>query len=95
MLLTSMRLQRDKLKAILTTAGKIFAELDEDKIEDCISNRAGPQNEKWSNQQKTENPTGSIHQDARKKSLAQKKFILMRGFAFEKYGPCSKNAQRN
>ena len=29
-----------------------------------------------------------------KKSLTQKKFILMRGFAFEKYGPCSKNAQR-
>ena len=59
----------------------------------CI--RAGPQNEKWSDRQKTENPTGSIHQEARKKkSLTQKKFILMRGFAFEKYGPCSKNAQR-
>ena len=29
-----------------------------------------------------------------KKSLTQKKLILMRGFAFEKYGSCSKNAQR-
>ena len=56
--------------------------------------RAGPQNEKWSDRQKTENPTGSIHKEARKKSLTQKKLILMRGFAFEKYGPCSKNAQR-
>ena len=27
----------------------------------CI--RAGPQNEKWSDRQKTENPTGSIHKE--------------------------------
>ena len=33
-------------------------------------------------------------EEARKKSLTQKKLILIRGFAFEKYGPCSKNAQR-
>ena len=59
-----------------------------------MHSRAGPQNEKWSDRQKTENPSGSIHKEARKKSLTQKKLILMRGFAFEKYGPCSKNAQR-
>ena len=59
-----------------------------------MGSRAGPQNEKWSDRQITENPTGSIHKEARKKSLTQKKLILIRGFAFEKYGPCSKNAQR-
>ena len=59
-----------------------------------ITIRAGPQNEKWSDRQKTENPTGSIHKEARKKKFDPKKLILMRGFAFEKYGPCSKNAQR-
>ena len=57
----------------------------------CI--RAGPQNEKWSDRQKTENPTGSIHKEARKKKFDQS-LILIRGFAFEKYGQCLKNAQR-
>ena len=30
-----------------------------------------------------------------KKSLTQKKLILMRGFAFEKYGPCSRMLKEN
>ena len=38
-----------------------------------MSNRAGPQNEKWSDQQITENPTGSIRMEARKKKFDQKK----------------------
>ena len=59
-----------------------------------LHSREGPHNEKWSDRQKTENPTGCIHKEARKKSLTQKKFILIRGFAFENYGPSSKNAQR-
>ena len=54
-----------------------------------LSSRAGPQNEKWFNQQITLDPTGSIHKIARKKSLTQKKLILIRGIAFEKNGPCS------
>ena len=41
-------------------------------IRDTISG-AGPQNEKWSDRQITENPTGSIHKEARKKSLTPKK----------------------
>ena len=49
--------------------------------------RAGPQNEKWSDRQITENPTRSIHKEARKKSLTQKKLILIRGIAFEKITP--------
>ena len=59
-----------------------------------MNSRAGPQHEKWSDRQKTENPTGSIHKEARKKKFDPKKLILIRGFAFEKFGPCSKNAQR-
>ena len=35
--------------------------------------RAGPQNEKWSDRQKTENPTGSIHKEVRKKKFDPKK----------------------
>ena len=52
-----------------------------------LSSRAGPQNEKWFNQQITLDPTGSIHKIARKKSVTQKKLILIRGIAFEKNGP--------
>ena len=54
-----------------------------------LSSGAGPQNEKWSDRQKTENPTGSIHKEARKKKFDPKKLILMRGIALEKNGPCS------
>ena len=38
-----------------------------------LSTRAGPQNEKWSDRQITENPTGSIHKEARKKKFDPKK----------------------
>ena len=38
-----------------------------------LDTRAGPQNEKWSDRQKTENPTGSIHKEARKKKFDPKK----------------------
>ena len=43
-----------------------------------LSTRAGPQSQKWLDQQITLNPTGSIHKKAR-----GKKFILLRGFSFE------------
>ena len=39
----------------------------------CIYNRAGPQSKKWSDQQITLNPTGSIHKKARKKKFDPKK----------------------
>ena len=52
--------------------------------------RAGLQSQKWSDQQITLNPTGSIHEKARKKKVwPKKKLILMRGIALEKNGPCS------
>ena len=35
--------------------------------------RAGPQNEKWPDRQITENPTGSMHKEARKKKFDPKK----------------------
>ena len=35
--------------------------------------RAGPQSQKWSDQQITLNPTGSIHKKARKKKFDPKK----------------------
>ena len=35
--------------------------------------RAGPQSQKWSNQQITLNPTGSIHKKAREKKFDPKK----------------------
>ena len=38
-----------------------------------MGSRAGPQNEKWSDRQITENPTGSIHKEARKKKFDPKK----------------------
>ena len=38
-----------------------------------VSTRAGPQNEKWSDRQITENPTGSMHKEARKKKFDPKK----------------------
>ena len=34
-----------------------------------LSSRAGPQNEKWSNQQITLDPTGSIHKKAGEKKF--------------------------
>ena len=40
---------------------------------DTMPIRAGPQNEKWSDRQITENPTGSIHKEARKKKFDPKK----------------------
>ena len=41
----------------------------------CISvnSRAGPQSQKWSDQQITVNPTGSIHKKARGKKFEPKK----------------------
>ena len=48
-----------------------------------LLSRAGPQSQKWSDQQITLNPTGSIHKKARGKSLTRKKLILMKGFSFE------------
>ena len=38
-----------------------------------VSTRAGPQSKKWSDQQITLNPTGSIHKKARKKKFDPKK----------------------
>ena len=38
-----------------------------------VVNRAGPQSQKWSDQQITLNPTGSIHKKARKKKFDPKK----------------------
>ena len=38
-----------------------------------LSSRAGPQSQKWSDQQITLNPTGSIHKKARKKKFDPKK----------------------
>ena len=56
--------------------------------------RAGPQNKKWSDLRNTENPTGSIHVEARKKSLTQKKRVdFDEGDCIWKNGPCSKNAK--
>ena len=52
--------------------------------------RFWPQSKKWSDQQITLNPTGSIHKKAWKKKFDRKKMILIRGFAFEKNGPCSR-----
>ena len=39
----------------------------------CMAIRAGPQSKKWSDQQITLNPTGSIHKKARKKKFDPKK----------------------
>ena len=41
--------------------------------ETAVTTRAGPQNKKWSDRQITENPTGSIHMEARKKKFDPKK----------------------
>ena len=38
-----------------------------------LSTRAGPQSQKWSDQQITLNPTGSIHEKAREKKFDPKK----------------------
>ena len=38
-----------------------------------LYNRAGPQSQKWSDQQITVNPTGSIHKKARGKKFDPKK----------------------
>ena len=38
-----------------------------------LCSRAGPQSKKWSDQQITLNPTGSIHKKARKKKFDPKK----------------------
>ena len=38
-----------------------------------VYTRAGRGHEKWSDRQKTENPTGSIHKEARKKKFDPKK----------------------
>ena len=38
-----------------------------------LGSRAGPQSKKWSDQQITLNPTGSIHKKARKKKFDPKK----------------------
>ena len=44
-----------------------------------VNIRAGPQNEKWSDRQITENPTGSIHKEARKKKFDPKKIDFDEG----------------
>ena len=49
-------------------------------VASLMYSRAGPPSQKWSDQQITVNPTGSIHKKARGKSLIQKKLILIRGF---------------
>ena len=38
-----------------------------------LSSRAGPQNEKWFNQQITLDPTGSIHKNSQEKKFDPKK----------------------
>ena len=38
-----------------------------------VGSRAGPQSQKWSDQQITLNPTGSIHKKAREKKFDPKK----------------------
>ena len=48
-----------------------------------LYSRAGPQNEKWFNQQITLDPTGSIH----KKAMEKRTHKLIRGIAFDKNGP--------
>ena len=45
-----------------------------------MSTRAGPPSQKWSDQQITVNPTGSIHKKARGKKFDPKKLILIWGF---------------
>ena len=53
-----------------------------------LYSRAGPQNEKWSYQQKPLDPTKSIHKKVRRiKRINPPKIILNRGIAFEKSGP--------
>ena len=41
--------------------------------------RAGPQSQKWSDQQITVNPTGSIHKKAREKKFDPKKVYFDEG----------------
>ena len=48
-------------------AGRLLMEAE------CMRIRAGPQSQKWSDQQITVNPTGSIHKKARGKKFDPKK----------------------
>ena len=44
-----------------------------------MMDRAGPQSQKWSDQQITLNPTGSIHKKAREKKFDPKKVYFDEG----------------
>ena len=44
-----------------------------------VTTRAGPQSKKWSDQQITVNPTGSIHKKAREKKFDPKKVYFDEG----------------
>ena len=66
---TSASLLQDK-NSLLSSVSSVHWE---DPAVSSLSNRAGPQNEKWSDRQITENPTGSIHKEARKKKFDPKK----------------------
>ena len=44
-----------------------------------VHNRAGPQSQKWSDQQNTSDPTGSIHKKAREKKFDPKKVYFDEG----------------
>ena len=44
-----------------------------------VATRAGPQSQKWSDQQITVNPTGSIHKKAREKKFDPKKVYFDEG----------------
>ena len=56
----------------------------------ALESRAGPQSQKWSDQQITVNPTGSIHEKAREKKFDPIEFIFIMETALEKNCPCSR-----
>ena len=68
-----MRAEHNSLMAPLGLA--LFYDPVQDifELSMILATRAGPQSQKWSDQQITVNPTGSIHKKAREKKFDPKK----------------------
>ena len=67
-----MRLFLLKLNELASPSNKHLAAINKEHC-NALCNRAGPQSQKWSDQQITLNPTGSIHKKAREKKFDPKK----------------------